>query len=140
MMGSHCIKTWSSSQQVIALSSGEAEYYGLVKGATIAIGMKGMLKDFGIDVSIVMCTDASAAKGIASRRGLGKVRHIELCQLWLQDQVANDTIRIVKIAGVDNFSDSLTKPSSAERINQTLYHTNQVCADGRHPIMPMVAE
>ena len=31
--------------------------------------------------------DSSAAKGIASRRGLGKVRHIEVHQLWLQDKV-----------------------------------------------------
>ena len=139
MLGSHCVKTWSTNQQVIALSSGEAEYYGLVKGATIAIGIRSMLSDFGIECRIVMCTDASAAKGIASRRGLGKVRHIELCQLWLQDKVANDEIRIVKIAGADNFSDSLTKPASAERINQTLYHTSQVCAEGRHAIMPRVA-
>ena len=140
MLGSHCIKAWSSTQQTIALSSGEAEYYGLVKGATIAIGIRGMLCDFGISCGIVICTDASAAKGIASRRGLGKVRHIELCQLWLQEKVAREEIKLVKIAGADNFSDSLTKPSGAERINQTLYHTNQVCASGRHAIMPMVAE
>ena len=33
MIGGHMIKSWSSTQNVIALSSGEAEYYGLVKGA-----------------------------------------------------------------------------------------------------------
>ena len=32
MLGCHCIKTWSSTQDIIALSSGEAEYYGLVRG------------------------------------------------------------------------------------------------------------
>ena len=140
MLGSHCVKSWSATQQTIALSSGEAEYYGLVKGATVAIGLRSMLSDFGIKCAITICTDASAAKGIASRRGLGKVRHIELCQLWLQDKVANGEIRLVKIAGADNFSDSLTKPASVERINQTLYHTSQVCAGGRHAIMPQVAE
>ena len=30
-IGGHCIKTWSTTQSVIALSLGEAEYYGLVK-------------------------------------------------------------------------------------------------------------
>ena len=140
MLGTHCIKTWSANQQVVALSSGEAEYYGLVKGATIATGIKSMMSDFGIECGIVICTDASAAKGIASRRGLGKVRHIELCQLWLQNKVADNQIKIVKIAGADNFSDSLTKPSSVERINQTLYQTSQVCAEVRHAIMPRVAE
>ena len=28
MLGSHCIKHWSSTQTLISLSSGEAEYYG----------------------------------------------------------------------------------------------------------------
>ena len=34
MHGLHCVKTWSSTQAIISLSSGEAEYYGLVKGAS----------------------------------------------------------------------------------------------------------
>ena len=53
MLGSHRIKSWSSNQQVIALSLGEAEYYGLVKGATITIGVRSMLSDFGIDVGTI---------------------------------------------------------------------------------------
>ena len=32
--GKHMIKSWSSTQQVMALSSGEAELYGMLKGAT----------------------------------------------------------------------------------------------------------
>ena len=32
-LGEHCIKAWSSNQSVIALSSGEAEFYGIVKGS-----------------------------------------------------------------------------------------------------------
>ena len=30
LFGGHAVKSWSSTQAVIALSSGEAEYYGLV--------------------------------------------------------------------------------------------------------------
>ena len=30
MYGSHCLKTWSVNQQVIAMSSGDAQYYGMV--------------------------------------------------------------------------------------------------------------
>ena len=37
-LGGHLIKSWSINQAVIALSSGEAEYYGLVKGASTGIG------------------------------------------------------------------------------------------------------
>ena len=59
----------------------------MVKGASIALGLTGMLRDMGIALSISLATDSAAARGISSRRGLGKVRRIELSELWLQDQV-----------------------------------------------------
>ena len=100
-----------------------------------------MLTDVGVDMRmIVLCTDAAAAKGIANRRGLGKVRHMKLCELWLQSQVARGRIRVRKIKGEDNFSDSLTKKSSADRIAQTFRCTNQTVTHGRHELMPNVAE
>merc|ERR1712023_494354 len=49
-LGEHCVKTWSSNQAVIALSSGEAEFYGIVKGASNALGITGILKDVGIEL------------------------------------------------------------------------------------------
>ena len=139
MLGSHCIKTWSVNQQVIAMSSGEAEYYGMVKGASNALGIAGMLKDIGLNLAINLHTDSSAAKGIASRRGLGKVRHIELCELWLQDQVARGKIIVHKISGADNFSDSLTKSATSERITQSMSMTSHEFRMGRHDIMPKLA-
>ena len=48
-----------------------------------------LLKDLGIDgVKVRMHVDATAAKGVIERRGMGKVRHIELDVLWLQEQEA----------------------------------------------------
>ena len=83
-------------------------------------------------------TDSCAAKGIANRRGLVKVRHIELSELWVQDQVARGQIAVYKIGGPENSSDSLTKHSSGERIAQTLHYCNQAIAIGRHDIMPSI--
>ena len=83
MIGSHLIKAWSSTQPIIAMSSGEAEYYAMVKGASMALNLQAMAKDVGYALKIALCVDSSAAIGISSRRGLGKVRHIELNQLWL---------------------------------------------------------
>ena len=42
MLGSHQVKGWSTTQGVIALSSGEAEYYGMVKRGSIGLGMRSM--------------------------------------------------------------------------------------------------
>ena len=137
-VGEHCVKTWSSNQAVIALSSGEAEFYGIVKGASNAMGISGILDDLGVNLSVSLSTDSSAAKGIANRRGLGKMRHIELSELWVQDRVARGQLTIWKIPGSENSSDSLTKHSTAERIAQTLYFCKQAVEAGRHEIMPSV--
>ena len=82
-VGSHVVKGWSTTQSVVALSSGEAEYYGMVRGAATGLGMKAVMKDLGLEARVRVKTDASAAYGIAHRLGLGKVRHLETCQLWL---------------------------------------------------------
>ena len=42
-------------------------------------------------------SDASAAIGIANRLGAGKVRHIEVCQVWVQDMVSSGKLGINKI-------------------------------------------
>ena len=70
------VKTWSVNQKNIALSSGEAELYAANRGAAEAIGLKSIGRDFLDNLYIVLHVDANAAIGIASRRGLGKIRHI----------------------------------------------------------------
>ena len=59
-------------------------------------------------------TDASAAKGIASRRGAGKVRHIEVAQLWVQEKVSSGEIKVVKVSTSENVADALTKHVTGE--------------------------
>jgi hypothetical protein len=64
--GGHVIKSWSTNQAVIALSSGEAESYGLVKAASMVIGVGAICTDPGLRWSgpVVIKSVASAAIGI----------------------------------------------------------------------------
>ena len=140
VFGSHMVKSWSTTQNVVALSSGEAEYYGLVKGGAQAIGFKNMMKEMGVKIDIILKTDASAAKGIATRRGMGKVRHIEVTQLWLQDKVARGEIKVEKIDGAKNIADQLTKYVTKEGILYHMERTHQRVTEGRHELMPEVAK
>ena len=140
MHGSHLIKSWASTQSVIALSSGEAEYYAMVKAATMAIGVQAIACDLGItwNAPIRMHTDASAAIGIASRIGLGKVRHIDVTQLWLQEKVSEKKIELVKVNTLDNLADALTKAVDAEAIRR---HVEGIGAErrlDRHDLAPAV--
>ena len=47
MLGQHCLKSWSSTQPSISLSSGEAEFYGLVKASGVGLGFQALLADLG---------------------------------------------------------------------------------------------
>ena len=87
MMGGHVLKTWSSTQATVSLSSGEAEFNGVVKAAGIALGQQSILRDLGYVVPVRVWTDSSAAMGICQRQGLGKLRHIETHTLWVQEKV-----------------------------------------------------
>ncbi len=109
MFGSHLLKHWRSTQKVVALSSGGAEYYALVRVASVGRGHRGLLGGLGVGVGIDVWVDATAARGIGSRRGLGKVRHIEVALLWVQDVVRNKTIRLHKVDGTANPANILTK-------------------------------
>ena len=130
------IKSWSTTQAVIALSSGEAEFYGIVKGGSTGIGLRSVLGDLGVESRIRIHTDASAAKAIASRKGLGKVRHIEVNQLWIQDKVGSGDIEIHKIPGSINPADALTKYVEGELLGRHMMMTCQYLCLGRHDIMP----
>jgi hypothetical protein len=135
-LGENFIKSWCSTQAIVALSSGEAEFYGIVKGASVGMGIRSMMSDFGIQMTIKVNTDASAARGIACRRGLGKVRHIQVNQLWIQDRVANGDIEVCKIHGKENVADILTKHVNAEDIRVHLHKTGQTITAGRHELAP----
>ena len=137
MFGKHAIKHWSSTQSLIALSSGEAEYYGCVRAASQLLGIKSIMGDLGIsNKRLRVKTDASVAKSLASRRGLGGIRHIEVNMLWLQEKVNNGTIEIEKVKGEINRSDALTKYKDGESIKRQLEWTGQVITEGRHCIAP----
>ena len=84
MMGSHLLKSWATTQPVIALSSGEAELVALVKTAAQAKGLASLLMDYGMSTTVTVHTDSTAAIGIVHRRGLGKTKHIETQYLWIQ--------------------------------------------------------
>ena len=140
LLGSHLIKGWSSTQKVIALSSGEAEYYGLVKGASEGMGTRSIMEDLGSTVQVKIHEDSTPAKGIANRTGLGKVRHIEVSQLWVQEKVRDREVVINKVKGTDNLADALTKYVGPEELRVHMVGTNSHVWTGRHQLMPVVDE
>ena len=81
------LKAWSKTLSTLALSSGESELAAMAKGSAEGLGLQAILQDFGINVKVEVHSDATAAIGIASRQGLGRIRHIAVADLWVQQKL-----------------------------------------------------
>ena len=114
------VKHWSSTQGSVALSVGEAEYYALVKAAAEGLGIQALAQDLGIELTLRIWVDSTTADAIASRIGLGKVRHMEVKYLWAQEAHQAGRFSIRKVAGEKNPADVLTKPKSIGDMEEKL--------------------
>ena len=139
MIGSHVVKSWSTTQATVALSSGEAELYALVKGASQSLGLLALASDMGHDMHATVHSDSSAAIGITQRKGLGKLRHIRVQMLWVQDGLKRREYSLQKIDGADNVSDILTKNVDAGTLTKHLSTMHYMTMSGRASGAPTLA-
>jgi len=138
MLGKHTIKHWSSTQTSIALSSGEAEFAGVIRGAGQGLGYQALLSDFGVDAPLRVWTDSSAAIGICNRQGLGKLRHLDTHTLWIQQAVRLKRVDLRKVPGESNPADLLTKHSlSRDRLEMLVELFGCKFIDGRAESAPL---
>jgi len=100
------------------------------------MGMVSLMKDFGINVMGRIHIDSSAAKGIASRTGLGKVRHIAVHLLWVQERLRNKDFELLKCKGTDNPADLLTKYLTREDNERLTADWGAVQMSGRAETAP----
>ena len=81
MLGMHMLKSYSSTQRIIALPSGGAEHYAVVQGASQGTGVRSMLKYCKMTKAsqspVEVKEFSAAARGIASRRNLVKMEHVD---------------------------------------------------------------
>ena len=114
------MKHWSRTRKARALSSGQTEYYAIVTGSAGGLGVQSLAIDLGWSFRVIVHTDSSTAKSVAGRRGLGKMRHVELNYLWVQEAVSKGRIRIEKIPGYHNQAGILAKPKERRELGRLL--------------------
>eukprot|EP00959_Pyramimonas_sp_CCMP1952_P438045 9170577-Pyramimonas_sp.AAC.1 len=66
--GERIAKSRSHAQSVIALSSREAEYYGMFRGGSVGLGPQAVLTDVDVPTQFAIKSDATAAISIANLR------------------------------------------------------------------------
>ena len=122
----------SRTQATIALSSAKAELYAINTGATEALHISNLLKEAlnMKKINIRMHTDSSSRKSMATRIGASKkAKHIELKHLFIQQLVAHDLVRIIKINTINNPADVFTKYVATETL---LRHISDVGISTQH--------
>lgn len=133
-IGGSTTKTSCKSQAVIALSSGEAEYFSLTSAACNALGEQSVLRDWGLWFPIHCWMDSNTGLSIGSRHGLGKAKHIDIVFLWVQDAVISKRISLRKQPTLDMLADLLTKPLEQARVRMLLERMNYFFTAGRHSL------
>ena len=118
--GVNVIKTSVNAMKGLSLSSGEAEYAAIVKGACAGLGVQSMAADWGIKLNVRICSDSSAAIGISNRLGLGPTRHLAVRHLWVQDKVKSKEIQLEKQDGKKNVADLGTKIQTGPTITSVM--------------------
>ena len=112
----------------------------MVRTCSAALGLKALLQDLGHKTQIHLLTDASAAKSISQRTGLGKVRHLETSQLWLQDLVLAGRVVVQKVPTDQNLADMLTKHVEAKAIDYHMQALHSARTFGKHKLGLIIAE
>ena len=95
----------SRTQVQIGLSSPESEFYGCCGAAADLLYSKGLLNFLGYATKGPLMMDASSAIAIATRSGVGSVRHLAARYLWVQREVESNSFSVEKVAGPRNPAD-----------------------------------
>ena len=131
--GAHMLECSVGKQSVVALSSAEAEFYAIVRGA--AMGMQTLqileafvralsttkVKDDDENlVSLRVSSDSSAARAICNRVGSGKVRHLSIKELWIQEEVRKKRMAMDPVDTSMNWGDIGTKAHPKDRLDSLM--------------------
>ena len=114
--------SFSRNQKSVSLSSGEAEYYAGASAASDSMLLQEAIKFLTRkSCKVHLYMDSSAARGIITRQGVGRVKHLQIRTLFPQDLHKQGTISVHPVGTKENTADIGTKPLSAKRIKLLLH-------------------
>ena len=109
LLGDVNVYSWTRTQKAIATSSGESELNAMSAGTAEALGLGELLTDIGLLTTISLRSDSTAAMGAATRHGLGRLKHVQVRDLALQQWIADGRLTLQKVTSAMNAADLLTK-------------------------------
>ena len=95
------------------------------------------MQDMNWHMPLTVHSDATAAIGIARRKGLGKIRHLDVTDLWIQDKIRGKEIQVAKVLGTENPADALTKYVERAILDKALARLHLIKTAGRPASAPV---
>ena len=119
------------AQKAISLSSGESEFVAMVGGCSDGLLIRHLWnKITGGNCVMKVRSDSSAARAMAQRQGIGRVRHLDAALLWIQQKEKEKILSVAPIPTEINSADLGTKNLSRKRFVGLLYMLKMVDAIG----------
>ena len=100
------------------------------------MGIAALYQDVQETMDVTVYADASAALGIVGRLGAGKLRHVHIAMLWVQERSADGSIKFRKVWGGENPGDLMTKNNPWTLIARHLEILRADLRDGRASTSP----
>ena len=120
--------SYSRTQKSIALSSAEAEYLSLTGATSEALNIHSAIRFLtAAPVVLKAFTDSSACRGICARQGVGRIKHLAVRMLWLQQAIRDGRLTVHAVSTQENPADIGTTYTKGIRIARA----QAACAKGR---------
>lgn len=137
MLGVHLTKAWPITQPNPAFRLGEAEYHGVVEAAGTGLGNQALLRDLRPNLPLRLGRGSSASLGVTSRRGAGKIRHLDTRTLLTQQGARTERLEIRKAKGNENPAELFAKHlPTREKLEQLISLFNSRIETGRAQCAP----
>ena len=79
-----------------------AQFLAAVKASGEALGTLQLMLSVGVPMTASIMVDSSAALAVVARKGNGKLRHVRVGHLWVQQVAADGGLKNHKVIGEEN--------------------------------------
>ena len=118
-LGNHMLDCSVAKQSSVALFSGEAEFYGIVRAMTTSKQTSHISEQIGMKAEVTIASDSSAARGICTRGDQERSDNFQYQKVMGAGGMSQGVVP----AGVDtllNWADIGTKEHMSERLTSLL--------------------
>jgi hypothetical protein len=118
MVGGNLVTWTSKKQNVVALSSAQAEFRGIVKGVTEILWLRKLLCELGFPpkgACRLICDNQASVSISNNPVQHDRTKHVEVDRHFIKEKFENQIISVPLVRSKDQLADILTKVVTAER-------------------------